>query len=83
MGDLFWEAIKAPIVHEFQISMHKIRGENVEAFEWLNLLETRIWAFHAMDTNLKCEHITSNFVESFNALIYEEMYLFLSCYFHF
>ena len=54
------------------MAMHKIRGENVEVFEWLNVLDTRILAFHAIDTNSKCEHITSNFVESFNAWIDEE-----------
>ena len=61
--------------------------ENGEAYEWLNLIEVRSWAFHAMDKNVKCEHITSNFVESFNAWIDEERYvmgtvsfLFYYCY---
>ena len=55
--------------------MSKIRVESGEAYKWLNLMEARTWAFHAMDKNAKCEHITSNFVESFNAWIDEERYV--------
>ena len=75
LRDLFWEATKAPNAQEFQTAMNKIREENGEAYEWLNLMEVRSWAFHAMDKNVKCEHITSNFMESFNAWIDEERYM--------
>ncbi|KAL5560215.1 hypothetical protein UlMin_036426 [Ulmus minor] len=75
LRDFFWEAAKAPNAQEFQIAMSKIRAESGEAYEWLNLMEASTWAFHAMDKNVKCEHITSNFVESFNAWIDEERYV--------
>ena len=72
LGDLFWEAAKAPNVQEFLTAMNKIRLENRAAFDWLTMLDSRSWAFHAMEVNVKCEHVTSNFVESFNAWINEE-----------
>ncbi|KAL5564297.1 hypothetical protein UlMin_027461 [Ulmus minor] len=72
LGDLFWEAAKAPNVQEFLTAMNKIRLENRTAFDWLTMLDSRSWAFHAMEVNVKCEHVTSNFVESFNAWIDEE-----------
>ncbi|KAL5577661.1 hypothetical protein UlMin_019360 [Ulmus minor] len=53
LRDFFWEAAKAPNFQEFQIAMSKIKEENGEAYEWLNLMEARIWAFHAMDKNVK------------------------------
>ena len=63
--------------------MNKIREESADAFEWLNLMEVTSWAFHVMDKNVKCEHIISNFVESFNAWIDEEMYVIYSGSFSF
>ena len=52
----------------------KIKKENQSAWEYLSLLEARNWAFHAMDPRVKCDHITSNFVESFNAWVGKERF---------
>ena len=41
LGDLFWEAAKAPNVQEFLIAMNKIRLENRAAFDWLTMLDSR------------------------------------------
>ena len=71
---MFWEAAKAPNVYEFQAAMKKIQTESKDAFEWLDQLEVRSWAFHAMDPRVKCDHVTSNFVESFNAWVGEDRY---------
>ena len=32
-------------------------------------METKSWALPAIDSRVKCEHITSNFVESWNAWV--------------
>ncbi|KAL5575748.1 hypothetical protein UlMin_017447 [Ulmus minor] len=74
LKDMFWEAANATNVYEFRLAMDKIRAENEAAYGWLTQLETRSWALHAMDSRVKCEHITSNFVESWNAWIGEERY---------
>ncbi|KAL5571202.1 hypothetical protein UlMin_020799 [Ulmus minor] len=71
---IFWEAAKAPNVYEFQAAMKNIKTESKDAFEWLDQLEVRSWAFHAMDPRVKCDHVTSNFVESFNAWVGEDRY---------
>ena len=72
LRELFWDAARAPNVHAFEHAMQKIRSTHVQAHAYLQLLEPASWAFHAMDSRVKCEHITSNFVESFNAWIADE-----------
>ena len=69
LRDLFWEAAKATTVAKFTQVMLTIRARNRAATEWLDLIEPKHWSFHAMDPNAKMEHITSNFVESFNAVV--------------
>ena len=54
--------------------MRKIKAESVDAFNWLDQLEVKTWAFHAMDPRVKCDHVTSNFVESFNAWVGEDRF---------
>ena len=49
--------------------MMRIRARKKDAFDWLELIELSHWSFHAMDPNVKMNHITSNFVESFNAVV--------------
>ena len=72
--DLFWEASKAPNVHEFEFAMQKKRVTHQNAHAYLHLLESSNWAFHAMDPRVKCEHITRKFVESFNVWIVDERF---------
>ena len=54
--------------------MRKIKVESVDAFNWLDQLEVKSWASHAMDPRVKCDHVTSNFVESFNAWMREDRF---------
>ena len=74
LRDLFWEAARAANVFEYEAAMCKIKEENQSAWQYLSLLEARNWAFHAMDPRVKCDHITSNFVESFNAWVGKERF---------
>ncbi|KAL5576963.1 hypothetical protein UlMin_018662 [Ulmus minor] len=74
LRDLLWEAARAANVFEYEAAMCKIKEENKSAWQYLSLLEARNWAFHAMDPRVKCDHITSNFVESFNAWVGEERF---------
>ncbi|PON75955.1 hypothetical protein PanWU01x14_039060 [Parasponia andersonii] len=46
--------------------MAKIKEQNKEAFTYLALLDPKTYGFNAMEETGKVEHITSNFVESFN-----------------
>ena len=54
--------------------MEKLRAESQEAFHYLSHIDVRSWSLHAKDFRVKVEHITSNFIESFNAWIGEERY---------
>ena len=49
--------------------MRKIIVESIDAFNLLDQLEVKTWAFHAMDQRVKCDHVTSNCIESFNAWV--------------
>ena len=61
-------------MYEFQVAMNKIKNKSIEAYEWLDRLEVRTWAFQAMDPRVKCDHVTFNFVESFNSWVGEDRY---------
>ena len=54
--------------------MQRIRNTHLQAHAYLQLLEPASWAFHAMNSKVKCEHITSKFVESFNTWITDERF---------
>ena len=54
--------------------MEKIRLDSEKAYQYLTQIDVRYWSLHAMDYRVKVKHITSNFVESFNAWIGEERY---------
>ena len=70
----FWEAAKAPNPFEFEATMRKIKDANVATWQYLALLKPKNGALHVMDPRVKCDHITSNFVESFNAWIREDRF---------
>lgn len=63
---LYWEAATAGTVEVFEKALRKIKEMKREAYDYLVVLEPKAWSFHAMESSVKVEHITSNFVESFN-----------------
>ena len=54
--------------------MHKIKDDNVAVWQYFDVLEPMNWAFHVVDPRVKCDQITSNLVESFNAWIGEDRF---------
>lgn len=46
--------------------MEAIKNHNKSAFEWLSFIEPKHWTRSKFDHISKAEHITNNFVESFN-----------------
>lgn len=51
--------------------MERIKELNVEAWKYLDKIPKTAWARHTFSTGIKCEHVTNNFTESFNAWIGE------------
>ena len=74
LKDLFCEATRAPNASEFEVAMRKLKDENLTTWQYLTVLEPRNGAFHAMDPRVKCDHITSNFVENFNSWVGEDRF---------
>ena len=74
LNEFFLDAAKSTNVGENQLAMAKLRAESKEAYRYLSQIDVRSWSLHAMDFRVKVEHITINFVESFNAWIGEERY---------
>ena len=49
--------------------MQSIKDINVEAWRYLYKIPLSAWARHAFSTEMKCDHVSNNFIESFNAWI--------------
>ncbi|KAF4386504.1 hypothetical protein G4B88_006760 [Cannabis sativa] len=58
----------------FKHIMEKIKEFNTEAHEWLSNIDFGHWTISKFDTEVKVEHITNNFVESFNDWIDDHRY---------
>ena len=83
LRNLFWDASGATNEAHFNRAMNMIREVNPDAHRWLTELDVHTWSLHAMDPSVKCEHITSNFVESFNAWLHDcKMKPYLSLFEH-
>ena len=68
--DLFWMAAKATSPYMYNKALGKMVNLNPASAVWLNKVEHRR-SLHQFDAEVACHHNTSNFVESFNALIIE------------
>lgn len=80
LRQIFWEAAKAGTEETFKKALSKIKDKNKAAYDYLAVLEPKTWSFYAMEPSAKVEHVTSNFVESFNKWIDELRYIsLLSC----
>ncbi|KAF6148403.1 hypothetical protein GIB67_036618 [Kingdonia uniflora] len=63
---LVWGAAKAWKQTEKQEKLDKLKVDNPEAHDWLVKEPFEHWARSHFDFTAKCEHITNNFLESFN-----------------
>ncbi|KAF4384814.1 hypothetical protein G4B88_000210 [Cannabis sativa] len=71
---LFWAAAETTNFDNFKHIMDRIKAFNKEAHEWLSNIDFNHWCMSKFDTNVKVEHLTNNFVESFNDWIDEHRY---------
>ncbi|XP_074278133.1 uncharacterized protein LOC141601732 [Silene latifolia] len=66
--DLFWRAANATSTHAFHKAIEEINKLSSQLLDYLLSVEEQ-WSKSQFDPNIACDHNTSNFVESFNALI--------------
>ncbi|XP_074290288.1 uncharacterized protein LOC141617017 [Silene latifolia] len=66
--DLFWRAPNASSTHAFHKAIEEINKLSRSAADYLLSVEDQ-WSKSQFDPAIACDHNTSNFVESFNALI--------------
>ncbi|XP_062088435.1 uncharacterized protein LOC133794998 [Humulus lupulus] len=71
---LFWAATETANFNTFKRIMDMIKEFHSETHEWLSNIEFNHWTLIKFDTRAKVEHITNNFVESFNDWIEEHRY---------
>ncbi|XP_021733414.1 uncharacterized protein LOC110700214 [Chenopodium quinoa] len=64
---LFWIAANAYNEYVFGKAMSKIKEYDATAFDYLTNVEEQ-WSVHMFDRIVCCDHNTTNFVESFNAI---------------
>ncbi|XP_027118659.1 uncharacterized protein [Coffea arabica] len=69
LSTFFWQATKSYDAIGFTEAMQRIKDMNIEAWRFLSKIPVSAWARHAFSTDMKCDHVTNNFTESFNAWI--------------
>ena len=72
---LFLKAVKAGTEETFQRALSKIKEKNKPAYDYLAILNPKSWSFYTIELSCKVEHVTSNFVESFNKWLDELRYM--------
>ncbi|XP_027157668.1 uncharacterized protein LOC113759300 [Coffea eugenioides] len=71
LGNLFWRAAKSFDVAGHNEAMASIKELNIEAWKYLDKIPKTTWCRCTFNTGLKCDHVTNNCTESFNAWIGE------------
>ncbi|XP_027109456.1 uncharacterized protein [Coffea arabica] len=71
LSNLFWRATKSFDVTGHNETMASIKELNIEAWKYLDKISKTTWCRYTFNTRLKCDHITNNCTESFNAWIGE------------
>ena len=49
--------------------MEKIKEINIEVWKYLTKIPLTTWARHSFSSAIKCDYVTNNFIESFNAWV--------------
>ncbi|KAF6160942.1 hypothetical protein GIB67_007583 [Kingdonia uniflora] len=63
---LCWGVAKAFVKDDKQVFLDKLQVDNPEAKRWLDKELAEYWCKSHFNFTAKCEHITNNFLESFN-----------------
>uniref|UniRef100_A0A2N9J1P5 CCHC-type domain-containing protein n=1 Tax=Fagus sylvatica TaxID=28930 RepID=A0A2N9J1P5_FAGSY len=71
LKDRMWAAARATNMAEFEIEMEKIKDINVKAWKWLDGHPKEHWSRASFSAYPKCDALTNNGCESFNAQILE------------
>ncbi|XP_074298674.1 uncharacterized protein LOC141629595 [Silene latifolia] len=66
--DLFWTAANAKSAYVYNKALDKMAQMSPASVRYLQNVQQQ-WSLHTFDPEVACIHNTSNFVESFNALI--------------
>ncbi|XP_057548026.1 uncharacterized protein LOC130826431 [Amaranthus tricolor] len=64
---MFWIAANVYNEYVFEKAMSKIKEFDAAAYDYLKNVEEQ-WSVHMLDRTVFCDHNTTNFVESFNAI---------------
>nr|XP_027101691.1 uncharacterized protein LOC113722614 [Coffea arabica] len=67
----FWQAAKSYDLIGHNEAMERIKNINIDAWRYLANIPKCNWARHAFSVEIKCDHVTNNFIESFNAWVGE------------
>ena len=67
----FWQAAKSYDLIGHNEAMERIKNINIDAWRYLANIPKCNWARHAFSVEIKCDHVTNNFTESFNAWVGE------------
>ena len=69
LNSLLWQAAKGYDALGYNEAITSIKDMNVEAWRYLSKIPDACWTRHAYSTEMKCDHVTNNFTESFNAWV--------------
>ncbi|KAL3527023.1 hypothetical protein ACH5RR_011679 [Cinchona calisaya] len=67
LSNNLWIAAKSYNEKKFNEAIERIKHLNIEAWKFLCKIPKNTWARHAFNIEVKCDHVTNNFTESFNA----------------
>ena len=69
LSSSFWKASKNYDSIGHNDAMASIKDININAWKYLDKIPRTTWCRHVFSTELKSDHVTNNFTESFNAWI--------------
>ncbi|XP_027171584.1 uncharacterized protein LOC113771169 [Coffea eugenioides] len=71
LSNLFCRAAKSFDIAGHNEAMANIKKLNIEAWRYLEKIPKTSWCRYTFNTGIKCDHVTNNYTESFNAWIGE------------
>ncbi|XP_071905979.1 uncharacterized protein [Coffea arabica] len=71
LSNLFCRAAKSFDIAGHNEAMANIKKLNIEALRYLEKIPKTSWCRYTFNTGIKCDHVTNNYIESFNAWVGE------------
>ncbi|XP_027102956.1 uncharacterized protein [Coffea arabica] len=69
LSSFFWKVAKSYDAIGHNDAMASIKDIDINAWKYLDKIPRTTWCRHVFSTELKCDNVTNNFTESFNAWI--------------